>query len=783
MYKIMRKELLAPNIYLMDVYAPRVAASAQPGQFIIVITDQYSERIPLTISDYNLENGTVQIVVQASGPSTQKLCAMEEGQSLKDFVGPLGVPSEFLKEDLNELKNKKYLMVAGGVGTAPVYPQAKWLHEHGINVDIIIGAKNKQFVILEKELASVCDNLYICTDDGSYGFKGLVTDKIVDLINNEKKSYDQCVSIGPMIMMKFVCITTKNYNLPTIVSLNPIMVDGTGMCGACRVSVDGVMKFACVEGPEFDGHLVDFDSAIARQRQFADDSENYIPIKKKDHACNIDIAIDKQHKEILNDLEDALAGNEATPVEKIIKNEKIDRFTRTPISNQDPVKRSKNFEEVCLGYTPDEAVIEASRCLNCKNPLCVSGCPVSIDIPGFIKEITNKNFEQSAKVLSLYTALPAVCGRVCPQETQCEQRCILTNRGDAVAIGKLERFAADYARKNDVKLWETPRSNGHKVAIIGCGPAGISCAGELARMGYDVTIFEALHQNGGVLVYGIPEFRLPDEIVKHEVDNLVNIGVKIENDTIIGRTVTIDSLIDNEGFEAVFIGSGAGLPKFMNIPGENLNGVYSANEFLTRNNLMRSFESDYDTPVVLGKKVAVIGGGNVAMDAARVARRLGANVDIIYRRTEEELPARVEEVHHAKEEGINFRMLTAPVEILGNDQGWVRGLINVKNELGEPDDSGRRRPVTIKGSEIEEEYQTVIMALGTNPNPLIASTTDNLETSKFGGIVANEEGQTSRPEIFAGGDAVTGSATVILAMGAGKEAAASIDEYIRNKNK
>lgn len=776
MYKIIRKELLAPNIYLMDVYAPRVAASALPGQFIIVITDQYSERIPLTISDYDLERGTVQIVIQANGPSTQKLCAMEEGSELRDFVGPLGIPSEFVNEDLEELKQKKYLMVAGGVGTAPVYPQAKWLHENGIAVDVIIGAKNKDFVILEKELGSVCDNLYVCTDDGSYGFKGLVTDKIVDLIENENKSYDQCVSIGPMIMMKFVCLTTKKYNLPTIVSLNPIMVDGTGMCGACRVSVDGVMKFACVEGPEFDGHLVDFDSAIARQRQFADDTEHYINTDKKDHTCNIDIAIDKQHKEISHEIETQLEKNQIE-----ITQEEFDRFKRIPISNQDPDVRITNFDEVCLGYTDEEAVIEASRCLNCKNPLCVGGCPVSIDIPGFIKEITNKNFEQSAKVLSLYTALPAVCGRVCPQETQCEERCILTKRGDAVAIGKLERFAADYARANNVELMNTPRSNGHKVAIIGCGPAGISCAGELAKMGYDVTIFEALHENGGVLVYGIPEFRLPDEIVKHEINNLIKIGVKIENDTVIGRTVTIDSLIDKEGFEAIFIGSGAGLPRFMNIPGENLNGVYSANEFLTRNNLMRAFEKEYDTPIVLGKRVAVVGGGNVAMDAARVARRLGAEVDVLYRRTEEELPARVEEVHHAKEEGIVFKMLTAPVEILGTDNGWVRGVINIKNELGEPDESGRRKPVTIKGSEYEEEYQTVIMALGTNPNPLIASTTDHLETSRWGGIVANDEGQTSRPEIFAGGDAVTGSATVILAMGAGKKAAAAIDNFIRNK--
>ena len=772
MPKILRKEELAPNIYLFDIYAPKIAASAKPGQFIILIADKYSERIPLTISDYNVERGSVQIVVQASGESTKKIAAFEEGQSFKDFVGPLGHASDFCDMDLDDLKDKKYLFVAGGVGTAPVYPQAKFFKENGLHCDIIIGAKSKEFVILEEELKSVCDNLYIATDDGSYGFKGLVTDKIADLVENENKKYDHVVSIGPMIMMKFVCLTTKKYNLPTTVSLNPIMVDGTGMCGACRVSIDGKTKFACVDGPEFDGHLVDFDSAMKRQRQYINNKKTKTI---KDHHCTMDLAVSDHLAESVQD--EKLEGNEKDDL--VIKKAE-DRFKRVPISEQAADERNKNFKEVCLGYTAEEAVEEASRCLNCKKPGCVDGCPVSIDIPGFIKELANGNFKEAYKVLSLYTSLPAVCGRVCPQETQCEERCVLVKRGDSVSIGKLERFTADYARRHNIKENGDIRKINKKVAVVGAGPAGLTCAGELAKMGYDVTIFEALQQSGGVLIYGIPEFRLPDEVVEYEVENIKNLGVKIENNFVIGRTMTIDDII-KEGYQAVFIGSGAGLPKFMNIPGENLNGVYSANEFLTRNNLMRSFDEEYDTPVNVGEKVAVVGGGNVAMDAARVAKRLGADVSIVYRRTETELPARAEEVHHAKEEGIKFEMLTNPVEILGDDEGWVKSLKCVRNELGEPDSSGRRRPVPIDGSEYEEEFQTVIMALGTNPNPLISSTTKNLDIEKWGGIIVNEESQTSRAEIFAGGDAVTGSATVILAMGAGKNAAKSIDEFLRNK--
>ena len=759
MYKIERKVNLAPNIYLFDVLAPRIAASAKPGQFIILIADDYAERIPLTISDYDIERGTVQIVVQASGSSTQKIVAFEEGESFKDFVGPLGRYSEFLDEDLEELKKKRYLFVAGGVGTAPVYPQAKWFKEHGLSCDIILGAKSKEFVILEEELGSVCDNLYVCTDDGSYGFKGLVTDKIKDLYSKGEK-YDVCVSIGPMIMMKFVCLTTKEYNLKTIVSMNPIMVDGTGMCGACRVKVGDKTKFACVDGPEFDGHLIDWNSAMKRQSQYksADSVRKIEP-----HVCNFEYDIEAQNHEI--------------ETGEVIKQ---DRFTAVPVRNQDPEVRSHNFEEVCYGYNEEEAMREANRCLNCKNPKCRQGCPVNIDIPGFIKEIASGNFEQSAKVLALYTALPAVCGRVCPQETQCEAQCVLKARGDSVSIGKLERFTADKSREEKYKLFDKPRQNGHKVAVIGAGPAGLTCAGDLAKMGYEVTIFEALHLAGGVLVYGIPEFRLPDSVVESEIENLKALGVKIENDVVIGRTITVDEILE-QGYEAVFIGSGAGLPTFMGIEGENLNGVYSANEFLTRNNLMRSFDKDFDTPLNVGNKVAVIGGGNVAMDAARVARRLGAEVSIVYRRTEAELPARVEEVHHAQEEGIKFEMLTAPVEILGDEDGWVRGMKMVRNELGEPDASGRRRPVKIEGSDFEEEFETVIMALGTSPNPLISHTTNHLDVNKWGCIVADETGQTSREGIFAGGDAVTGAATVILAMGAGKTTAESIDKYIREK--
>ena len=460
-----------------------------------------------------------------------------------------------------------------------------------------------------------------------------------------------------------------------------------------------------------------------------------------------------------------------------------DMMKKVPVREQDAKERACNFEEVCLGYNADEAVAEAQRCLNCKNAHCVQGCPVSINIPGFVEKVKEGDFAAAYQVISESSALPAVCGRVCPQESQCEGKCIRGIKGEAVSIGKLERFVADWARENNIRPVGAAEKKGKKVAVIGSGPAGLTCAGDLAKMGYDVTIFEALHEAGGVLVYGIPEFRLPKEnVVKKEIENVLSLGVKIETNVIVGKSVTIDELLNEEGYSAVFIGSGAGLPKFMGIPGENANGVFSANEYLTRSNLMKAFQADSATPIMESKKVAVVGGGNVAMDDARTALRLGAEVHIVYRRSEEELPARVEEVHHAKQEGIIFDLLTNPVEILEDEKGWVKGMKCVRMELGEPDASGRRRPVEIPGSEFTLELDTVIMALGTSPNPLISSTTEGLETNKRKCIVASEEnGQTSKAAVFAGGDAVTGAATVILAMGAGKAGAKGIDEYLSGK--
>lgn len=762
MFKIVRKEWLNKEICLMDVEAPHISKAAKPGQFLIVKIDEIGERIPLTICDFNKEAGTVTIVFFVIGESTRRMGELEVGDHFRDVIGPLGQESEFLHENLEELKNKKYLFVAGGVGTAPIYPQIKWMKDNGIDADVIIGARNKGILILEDELKSVAKNLYISTDDGSYGFHGLVTDVIDDLIKNQGKEYDHVVAIGPMIMMKFVALKTKEYNIPTTVSLNPLMIDGTGMCGACRVSIGNEIKFACVDGPEFDGHLVNFDEAMKRQRIYkTEEGRAYLKEVEGDtHHSPIPCGCheEEEHQEVC-----------------------FDRMKKVKIKEQSPEERIHNFDEVTLNYTLEEAKLEASRCINCKNPLCVQGCPVSINIPAFIQEIKNGDIEKAGRILKSYTALPAVCGRVCPQETQCEERCIMGIKGEAVAIGKLEKFVGDYMLANDFPV-ELPEQNGHKVAIIGSGPAGVTAAGELAKLGYKVVVYEALHELGGVLTYGIPEFRLPKEtIVKKELNELKKLGVEFITNFVIGKTTTIDDLIESEGYHAVFIGSGAGLPKFMGIPGENLNGVLSANEFLTRVNLMKAYLPEYETPVKDSKKVAVIGGGNVAMDAVRTARRLGAESHIVYRRGVKEFPARLEEVHHAIEEGVIVDDLTLPKEIIGDSEGNVTGMRCVRTALGEKDESGRAKFIEVEGSEFIMDVDTVIISIGTSPNPLIASTTKNLDINRWKCVVADDEGQTSREGVFAGGDVVSGAATVILAMEAGKKSAAAIDKYIQEK--
>ena len=760
MFRIEKKKWLSEKICLMEVKAEALARSAKPGQFLIVKIDEKGERIPLTICDYNRKEGTITIVFFAIGKSTEEMGKLNEGDFFQDVAGPLGQESEFLHENIEDLKNKKILFVAGGVGTAPVYPQVKWFNENGIKTDVIIGAKTKSLVILEDEMKKEAGNVYIATDDGSYGFHGMVTGLIDELIKNQNKHYDHVVAIGPMIMMKFVSLKTKEYNIPTTVSLNPLMVDGTGMCGACRVTIGDKIKFACVDGPEFDGHLVNFDEAMRRQmiykteegRAYLEKTEGETHHARGCQCCN--------HENSLENLE---------------------KGKRVPVREQDPKVRAENFEEVTFGYTLEEAQREAERCLNCKNPLCMKGCPVEINIPAFIQKIKEGDILEAGKILTKYTSLPAVCGRVCPQETQCEGKCILGIKGEPVAIGKLEKFVGDYLLENNLEI-SIPKKNNHKIAVVGSGPAGLTAAGDLAKMGYDVTVFEALHKTGGVLTYGIPEFRLPkDKVVQKEIENIKKLGVHFVTNEIIGKTTTIDNLLDKEGFEAVFIGSGAGLPKFMGIPGENLNGVFSANEFLTRVNLMKAYCDDYMTPVKKGKKVAVIGGGNVAMDAVRTAKRLGAETHIVYRRSEKDFPARLEEVHHAKEEGIIIDALTLPKEILGDENGNVIGMRCIHTKLGEPDASGRASFIEIPESEFIMEADTVIMALGTAPNPLISSTTKGLDINKWKCIVADEVGQTSREGVFAGGDAVSGAATVILAMGAGKKAAEAIDKYIKNK--
>jgi glutamate synthase (NADPH) small chain len=738
--EIIEQRQLAPSLVMWRLYVPDIAKRVKAGQFVVLRADDRAERIPLTVADFNREEGHITVIFQEVGASTKKLAKFNLGDTILDVVGPLGKASHIEKFGT-------VVCIGGGVGVAPVLPIAKALHQSGNEIISIIGARNKEMLILEDEMKAVSDKLFVTTDDGSYGHHGFVTDELKRLIE-EKQKIDLVLAIGPVVMMRAVAETTRPYGLKTIVSLNSVMIDGTGMCGGCRTTVGEETKFVCVDGPEFDAHQVNFKELMLRQQMYNREERRAL----WNHTCKLEAQVAKK------------------------KSKKRERMPE-----QNPKLRVQNFNEVALGYTRENALREASRCLNCKKPECVEGCPVNVKIPEFISKMKEGDFMGAIHKIKETNALPAVCGRVCPQESQCESKCILGKKGEPVAVGRLERYAADFElAQGDVRVPEKPAPTGKKVAIVGAGPAGLTVAGELAKMGHEVTIFEALHKAGGVLVYGIPEFRLPKSIVQREVDYVQKLGVRIKPNTIVGQTISVDEM--RKEFDAIFVGTGAGLPYFMNIPGENLNGVYSANEFLTRANLMKAYLfPEYDTPIRMAKNVAVIGGGNVAMDSARVAKRLGADhVYLIYRRSRAEMPARAEEAHHAEEEGIDFRLLTNPVRVIGNDKNWVTGIECVKMELGEPDASGRRRPVEVKGSEHIIPVEVVIVAIGQGPNPILTHNAEGLALRKSGNIEADPEtGKTSLKGVFAGGDIVTGAATVILAMGAGRKAAQAIDDYLK----
>lgn len=767
MNTIVSKQFFSENVAEFVIKAPLIAKSRRAGHFVIVRTDAHGERMPLTIADANPEEGTITLVVQRIGLSSSKLCAMNVGDKLADVVGPLGKATE--------IKNFGTVVCAcGGVGAAPMLPIAQALKQAGNRVITILAARTAELIILREQLAAVSDELIIMTDDGSLGQKGLVTNGVEQVILREK--VDKCITIGPAIMMKFVALTTKQYNIPTDASLNTIMVDGTGMCGACRVTVGGKTKFVCVDGPEFDAHQVDFDEMLTRLRSYKNEETIAYSNASAHSSTSFPTSHQPSHSNVTNEQpivnEVVLTAKQRVAIPRVKMNE---------LPAEERVKSLRS--EVNQGLTFEQAVTEAHRCLDCKKPTCVQGCPVNINIPGFIKQLELGNILAASEVIKQSSTLPAVCGRVCPQEKQCEAQCIHIKMGhEPVAIGYLERFVADNAYALDANVSKTIQQpntiNAKRIAVVGSGPAGLAFAGDMAKLGYTVTVFEALHEIGGVLKYGIPEFRLPNSVVDQEIEGLRQLGVDFKTDVIIGKTLTIDDL-KAEGYQGVFVGSGAGLPRFMGIPGENLNGVLSCNEYLTRVNLMDASSEESDTPVLRAKNVAVIGGGNTAMDAVRTAKRLGAErAMIIYRRSEEEMPARIEEVRHAKEEGIEFLTLHNPIEYHADENGRVKEAVLQVMTLGEPDDSGRRSPVALEGQTITIPVDEVIVSVGVSPNPLIPSTVAGLEISKRGTIVVGDNMQSSIPTLFAGGDIVRGGATVILAMSDGRKAAQSMHEYL-----
>ena len=779
MNKILRKEQFSENVFLFEIEAPLIAKSRKAGNFIIIRVDKNGERIPLTIADADVNKGTITIVVQRVGLSSQKLCGLNEGDVIADVVGPLGNPTHI--ENFGTV-----VCAGGGVGVAPMLPIIRALKAAGNRVLSVIAGRNKDLIILENEVRASSDELIIMTDDGSYGEKGVVTVGIETFIKQEH--VDKVFAIGPPVMMKFCCMLTQKYNIPTDVSLNTIMVDGTGMCGACRLTIGGKTKFVCIDGPEFDGALVDWDEMLKRMGTFKraeqEEMEHYEQhLNSVSPDINVSTSNIKMDVEATSETIEQLTDRNSQwrkDLRAAIKAKDRMAIPRVVMPELDAEYRSHTrTEEVNKGLTKEMAMTEARRCLDCARPSCVTGCPVSIDIPSFIKNIERGQFIAAAKVLKNTSSLPAVCGRVCPQEKQCESKCVHLKTGEpAVAIGYLERFAADYERESgNIVLPEIKPSNGVKIAVVGSGPAGLSFAGDMAKRGYEVTVFEALHEIGGVLKYGIPEFRLPNRIVDVEIENLRKMGVAFITDFIIGKTISIEQL-ESEGFRGIFIASGAGLPNFMGIPGENSINIMSSNEYLTRVNLMDAANPSTDTPINIGHNVLVVGGGNTAMDSCRTARRLGGNVTLVYRRSEKEMPARLEEVKHAKEEGIKFMTLHNPIEYIADENGAVKQVRLQEMRLGEPDESGRRSPEPIPGAIKTMDIDQVIVAVGVSPNPLVPKSVKGLELGRKNTIVVNEEMQSSRPEIYAGGDIVRGGATVILAMGDGRRAADNMDKQL-----